>query len=98
LSLLSELRLQHETALGRFIEKISTISEAIIAELLGDALRVWAFRTLLDEIVQKAQNLEIQALQAIIFIIIQLLRNCVVVALEEILALLVGCFFVFHGI
>ena len=52
--LLGELGLEHEATLGRLIKEVSAVSEAVIAELLGDALSVRSLRTLLDEVVQEA--------------------------------------------
>ena len=89
LSLLSQLRLKHETALCSLIEKVGTVSQPVIAELLGDALSVWTFWPLLDEVVEEAEDLEVEALKAIILVIVKLLRDSVVVALEEVLALLI---------
>ena len=96
LSLLSQLRLKHETALCSLIEKVGTISQPVIAELLGDALSVWTFRPLLDKVVEEAEDLEVEALKAIILVIVKLLRDRVIVALEEVLALLIRCLFIFH--
>jgi hypothetical protein len=89
LSLLSELSLEHEASLGRFIEEICPISKSIVTELLGDALRIWTFWTFFNEIIKEAQNLEIEALKAIIFIIVELLSNRVIIPLQKVLAFLV---------
>lgn len=81
MSLLCQLGLEHESSLRGLIEEISPVGKPVIAELLSDALRVGAFGTLLDEVVKEAEDLEVEALQAIIFIIIQLLRNRVIISL-----------------
>ena len=96
MSLLSKLCLEHEAALGRLIEEVCAVGQAVIAELLGDALRVRALRSLLDEVVEEAENLEVEALKAVVLVVVELLRYRVVVALEEVLTLLVGCLLVLH--
>lgn len=96
MSLLSELCLEHETALGRFIEEVGTVGEPIIAELLGNALRVGSLGALLDEVVEEAQDLEVQAFEAVVLVVVELLSYRVVVALEEVLTLLVRCLLVLH--
>ena len=81
MSLLCQLRLEHETALGCLIEKVCAIGKSIIAKLLSDALRVWALRSLFDEVIEETEDLEVEALKAIVFIIIQLLCNRVIISL-----------------
>ena len=81
MSLLRQLCLEHQTPLSRLIEKVRSISKPIIAELLGNALSVRAFGTLFNEVIQETKDLEVEALQAIILIIIQLLRNRVIIPL-----------------
>ena len=76
-------------SLGRFVEKIGSICQTVIAELLGDALGIWALGTLFDEVIEEAQDLEVKAFQTVILIIVQLLSDRVVIALQEILALLI---------
>ena len=98
LSLLCQLGLEHEAALGGFVEEVGTIGEAIIAELLSDALSVGTLGAFLDEVVQEAQDFKVKALKAVIFVVVQLLSNGIVIALEEILALLIGGLLVFHGV
>ena len=97
-SLLSELCLEHQTTFGRFIEEVSPVSEPIIAELLGDALSVGSLRPLLNEVVEEAEDLKVQAFEAVVLVVIQLLSYRVVVALEEVLALLVRCLLVLHRV
>ena len=81
MSLLRQLGLKHQTPLSRLIEKVRTICKPIIAELLCDTLGVRTFGPLLNEIIQETKDLEVEALQAIILIIIQLLRNRVIIPL-----------------
>ena len=81
MSLLRQLGLKHQTPLGCLIEKVRSIGKPIIAELLGNTLSVRAFGPLLNEIIQETKDLEVEALQAIILIIIQLLRNRVIISL-----------------
>ena len=70
LSLLSELGLEHQSTLRRLVEEVCAVCQTIIAELLGDALRVGSLRTFLNEVVQEAKDLEVEALQTIILIIV----------------------------
>ena len=98
MSLFCELGLQHETTLSRLIEEVGTIGKPIIAELLCDALRIGAFRTFFNEVVEEAEDLEVEALEAVVLVIVQLLSDCVVVALQEVLALLIRGLFVLHGV
>ena len=70
LSLLGELGLEHQSALRRLVEEVCAVCQSIVAELLGDALRVGSLRTFLDEVVQEAKDLEVEALQTIILIIV----------------------------
>ena len=70
LSLLGELGLEHQSTLRRLVEEVCAVCQTIIAELLGDALRVGSLRTFLNEVVQEAKDLEVEALQTIILIIV----------------------------
>ena len=87
--LLGKLSLKHEAALGGLVKKVGAIGQAVIAELLGQTLSIRPLRALLDEIIEESEDLKVEALQAVIFVIIQLLGDGVVVALEEVLTLLV---------
>ena len=98
LGLLCQLGLEHEAALSSLVEKVGTVSEAIIAELLSDALSVGTLGAFLDEVVQEAQDFKVKALKAVIFVVVQLLSNGIVIALEEILTLLIGSLLVFHSV
>ena len=89
MSLLCELCLEHEATFGGLVEEIGAVGKAIVAELLGDALCVRSLRTLLDEVIEEAKDLEVKALKTIILIIIKLLGNSVVISLKEVLALLI---------
>ena len=81
MSLLRQLGLKHQTPLSCLIEKVRSISKPIIAELLCDTLGIRAFGPLLNEIIQETKDLEVEALQTIILIIIQLLCNRVIIPL-----------------
>ena len=81
ISLLCELSLEHEAAFGGLVEEVRAVSKAIVAELLGDALRVWTLGTLLDEVIKEAEDLEVETLKTIILIIVKLLSNSVIIAL-----------------
>lgn len=98
ISLLCELGLEHKSSFSRFIEEVGTVGKSVIAELLGDALRIGTLGTLFYKVVEEAKNLEIEALKAIILVVVQFLSDSVIVTLEEVLALLIGCLFVFHRI
>ena len=89
MGLLGELCLEHQAALGRLVEKVGAIGQAVIAELLGQALSIGPLRALLDEVIEESEDLKVEALQAVILVIVQLLCDGVVVALEEVLTLLV---------
>ena len=54
MSLLGQLGLEHEAALGGLVEEIGAVGESIVAELLRDALRVRPLWTFLDEVVKEA--------------------------------------------
>ena len=81
MSLLRQLGLKHEATLGSLVEEIGAVGEAVVAELLRDALCVWPLRTLLDEIVEEAKDLEVEAFKAIILIVVELLGNRVIIPL-----------------
>jgi len=66
--------------------------------LLRDALGVGSLRAFLDEVVKEAEDFKVEALQAIVFIIVQLLSNCIIIALQEVLAFLIRRFFIFHRV
>lgn len=97
MSLLGQLGLEHEPSLDRFVEVIGAVSESIVAELLGDALRVGTLRSMLNEVVQEAEDLKVERLQRIILIIVKLLCDRVIVSLKEVLALLVASLLVLHA-
>ena len=87
--LFSELALKHKAALGCLVEKVGAIGQTVIAELLGKALSVRPLGTLLDEVIEESEDLKVEALQAVILVVVQLLGDGVVVALQEVLTLLV---------
>ena len=61
-SLLQQGLLSHHATLSCLVEKVGTISEPIITELLGDALGVGTLWPLLDEVVEEAEDLKVKAL------------------------------------
>lgn len=75
------MSLEHEAAFGGLVEEVRAVSKAIVAELLGDALRVWTLGTLLDEVIKEAEDLEVETLKTIILIIVKLLSDSVIIAL-----------------
>ena len=79
--LFSELALKHKAALGCLVEKVGAIGQTVIAELLGKALSVRPLGTLLDEVIEESEDLKVEALQAVILVVVQLLGDGVVVAL-----------------
>ena len=70
MSLLQECLLRHQAALSRLVEKVRTISEPIITELLGDTLGVGTLWPLLDEVVEEAEDLKVKALQAVVIVVV----------------------------
>lgn len=70
MSLLQECFLRHQAALSCLVEKVRPISEPIVTELLGDALGIGTLWPLLDEVVEEAQDLEVEALQAVVFVVV----------------------------
>ena len=70
MSLFSKLSLKHQTALSGFIEEVSTVCKPVVTELLSDALSIGAFRALLNKIVEEAKDLEVEALETIILVIV----------------------------
>ena len=54
MSLLCKLGLKHQPTLGSFVEEVGAVGEPIVAELLGDALRIGPFWALLDEVIEEA--------------------------------------------
>lgn len=98
MSLLKKCRLHHQTPLSCLIEEVRTISETIVTELLCNALRVGTLWTFFDKVVEEAKNFEVKALQAVVFVVVKFLGNCVVVTLKEVLALLVRRLFIFHRV
>ena len=81
MSLLGQLSLKHQPALGCLVEEIGAVGEAIVAELLRDALRVGTLGSLLDEVVKEAEDLVVEAFEAVILIIVKLLSNRVIIPL-----------------
>jgi len=69
-SLLQECLLRHQGALSRLVEKVRTISKPIIAELLSDALGIGTLWPLLDEVVEEAEDLKVEAFQAVVFVVV----------------------------
>ena len=88
--------LKHQPTLGSFVEEVGAVGEPIVAELLGDALGVGSLGTLLDEVVKEAKDLEVEAFEAVVLIVVQLLSNRVIIPLQEVLTLLIRRFLVFH--
>ena len=81
MSLLRKLGLKHKPTLGSFVEEVGAVGEPIVAELLGDALSVGSLGTLLDEVVEEAKDLEVEAFEAIVLIVVELLSNRVIIPL-----------------
>ena len=77
----SKLCLEHGASLGVFVEEARPLDDPVVAELLGNPLGVGAFGTLLQEVVQEAKDLEVEAFQCVVLVVVQLLCNGVVVAL-----------------
>ena len=94
--LFSELSLKHKAALCCLVEKVGAIGQTVIAELLGKTLSVRSFGTFLDEVIEESEDLKVEALEAVILVIVKLLSDGVVVALKEVLTLLVGCLLILH--
>ena len=88
--------LKHQPTLGSFVEEVGAVGEPIVAELLGDALGVRSLGTLLDEVVKEAKDLEVEAFEAVVLIVVQLLSNRVIIPLQEVLTLLIRRLLVFH--
>ena len=88
--------LKHQPTLGSFVEEVGAVGEPIVAELLGDALGVGSLGTLLDEVVKEAKDLEVEAFEAVVLIVVQLLSNRVIIPLQEVLTLLIRRLLVFH--
>jgi len=53
--------LEHEGSLSGLVEKVGSICQPVVAELLSDALGIWTLWTLFDEVIEKAQDLEVKA-------------------------------------
>jgi len=73
---------------------MSTLKHLVVAEHLGDLGCIRSFGALLDEVLQEAMDFLVETVNVIILVVGELLRDHVVIALQELVALLFTCLFV----